>query len=149
MQCPAQLYSSSGRLYQGIPERNYPFHDKTVVVTRCGRLCLHRKKVNLSTCLVDQAVGIEEVEDGIWLVSFMDYHLGDIDWEEKTLQPLPNPFGPKSYLCLRNNLLSMSPDRTKSRARRDRIVAVCIRSDLFHSRICCLATNRALPSNAL
>jgi len=33
--------------------------------------------------------------DGIWLVSFMDYDLGYIDLEEKTLQPLPNPFGPK------------------------------------------------------
>jgi len=29
------------------------------------------------------------------LVSFMDYDLGYIDLEEKTLQPLENPFGPK------------------------------------------------------
>jgi hypothetical protein len=27
--------------------------------------------------------------------SFMDYDLGYIDLEEKTLQPLDNPFGPK------------------------------------------------------
>lgn len=39
--------------------------------------------------------GIKEVDDGIWLVSFMDYDLGYIDLEEKTLQPLHNPFGPK------------------------------------------------------
>jgi hypothetical protein len=45
--------------------------------------------------LAGQAVGIKEVDDGIWLVSFMDYDLGYIDLEEKTLQPLPNPFGPK------------------------------------------------------
>jgi hypothetical protein len=32
---------------------------------------------------------------GIWLVSFMDYDLGYIDLEEKTLQPLENRFGPK------------------------------------------------------
>ncbi len=38
---------------------------------------------------------IKEVDDGIWLVSFMDYDLGYIDLEEKTLQPLNNPFGPK------------------------------------------------------
>ncbi len=95
MQCPAQFYSSSGRPYQGLPEPHYPFHDKTVVVTCCGRLCLYRKKINLSSCLAGQAVGIKEVEDGIWLVSFMDYDLGYIDLEEKTLQPLPNPFGPK------------------------------------------------------
>jgi hypothetical protein len=42
-----------------------------------------------------RAVGIKEVDDGIWLVSFMDYDLGYIDLEEKTLQPLNNPFGPK------------------------------------------------------
>jgi hypothetical protein len=29
------------------------------------------------------------------LVSLMDYDLGYIDLEEKTLQPLENPFGPK------------------------------------------------------
>jgi len=40
-------------------------------------------------------VGIKEVDDGIWLVSFMDYYLGYIDLEEKTLQPLNSPFGPK------------------------------------------------------
>ena len=39
--------------------------------------------------------GIKEVEEGIWLVSFMEYDLGYIDLEEKTLQPLDNPFGPK------------------------------------------------------
>src|SRR6201986_3640854 len=95
MKCPAELYSSSCRPYQGIQELYYPFHDKTVVVTNCGRLCLYRKKINLSTCLAGQAVGIKEVDDGIWLVSFMDYDLGYVDLEEKTLQPLNNPFGPK------------------------------------------------------
>jgi hypothetical protein len=42
-----------------------------------------------------QAVGVKEVDDGIWLVSFMNYDLGYIDLEEKTLQPLENPFGAK------------------------------------------------------
>ena len=68
---------------------------RTVMVTSCGRLCLYRKKINLSLSLAGQAVGVKEVETGIWLVSFMDYDLGYIDLEEKTLQPLDNPFGPK------------------------------------------------------
>ena len=95
MQCPAELYSSSCRPYQGIPEPHYPFHDKTVVVTSCGRLCLYRKKINLSTSLAGQAVGIKEVDDGIWLVSFLAYDLGYIDLEQRTLQTLDNPFGPR------------------------------------------------------
>ena len=93
MKCPAEIYTPSLRPYQGLPEPHYPFHDRTVVVTCCGRLCLHRKKINLSTSLAGQAVGIKEVDTGICLVSFMEYDLGYIDLEEKTLQPLPNPFG--------------------------------------------------------
>jgi len=95
MKCPAEVYTASVRPYHGIPDPYYPFHDKTVVVTNCGRLCLYRKKINLSSSLAGQAVGIKEVDDGIWLVSFMNYDLGYIDLEEKTLQPLENPFGPK------------------------------------------------------
>ncbi len=95
MKCPAEVYTASTTLYRGIGEPQYPFHDKTVVVTNCGRLCLYRKKINLSTCLAGQAVGIKEVDDGIWLVSFMHYDLGYVDLEEKSLQPLENPFGPK------------------------------------------------------
>ena len=95
MKCPVEFYTPSPRVYDGIPEPHYPFHDRTVMVTSCGRLCLYRKKINLSTSLAGQAVGVKEVETGIWLVSFMDYDLGYIDLEERTLQPLENPFGPK------------------------------------------------------
>jgi hypothetical protein len=64
-------------------------------LTYCGRICIFKNKINLSTSLAGQAVGIKEVDDAIWLVSFMDYDLGYINLEEKTLQPLENPFGPK------------------------------------------------------
>jgi hypothetical protein len=40
-----------------------------------------------------QHFGINEVDDGIWLASFMHYDLGYFDLEQKTLQPLDNPFG--------------------------------------------------------
>ena len=95
MKFPAEIYTPSTRPYQGILEPHYPFHDRTVMVTSCGRLCLFRKKINLSTCLAGQAVGVKEVDEGIWLVSFMDYDLGYVDLEARTLQPLPNPFGPR------------------------------------------------------
>jgi hypothetical protein len=32
----------------------YPFHDKTIDVTCCRRICLHRKKINLSTAFAGQ-----------------------------------------------------------------------------------------------
>jgi len=94
MQCPAEVYKASTRQYRGLGELSYPFHDRTALVTYCGRICIFRKKINLSTSLAGQAVGIKEVDDGIWLVTFMDYDLGYIDLDEKTLQPLNNPFGP-------------------------------------------------------
>ena len=93
MKCPAELYAASPRLYNGLPELAYPFHDRDVLVTACGRLCLHRKKINISTVLAGQKLGIKEVDEGIWLVSFMHYDLGYFDLEQKTLQPLDNPFG--------------------------------------------------------
>jgi hypothetical protein len=33
------------------------------------------------------------IDEGIWLVSFIHYDLGYFDLEQKTLQPLDNPFG--------------------------------------------------------
>src|SRR5947209_7792296 len=93
MKCPAEHYSASARTYAGLPELSYPFHDRDVIVTSCGRLCLHRKRINISTVLAGQKLGIKEVDEGIWLVSFMHYDLGYFDLEQKTLQPLDNPFG--------------------------------------------------------
>src|SRR6202034_1581548 len=55
MKCPAEVYTASAKPYRSIGEPHYPFHDKTVVVTNCGRLCLYRKKINLSTCLAGEA----------------------------------------------------------------------------------------------
>ena len=59
------------------------------------RLSLEKARLNISTVLAGQRLGIKEVYDGIWIVSFMHYDLGFIDLEQKTLQPLDNPFGPR------------------------------------------------------
>ena len=85
----------SGIVSEDVPELAYPLHDRDVLVTACGRICMHRKRVNVSTVLAGQRLGIKEVDEGIWIVSFMSYDLGFIDLEQKTLQPLDNPFGPR------------------------------------------------------
>jgi len=95
MNTPGNVYVASPRPYRGLPELTYPLHDKDVLVTACGRICMHRKKINISYVLAGQRVGIKEVDEGIWIVSFMHYDLGYIDLEQKTLQPLDNPFGPR------------------------------------------------------
>ncbi len=87
-------YIPSPKPFVGLSEIAYPFHDRDILVTACGRICMHRKKINISYVLAGQRLGIKEVDDGIWLVSFMNYDLGYIDLEQRTLQPLDNPFGP-------------------------------------------------------
>jgi hypothetical protein len=54
MKCPAELYLASPRRYDGLPELTYPFHDRDVLVTACGRVCLHRKRINISHVLAGQ-----------------------------------------------------------------------------------------------
>jgi putative transposase len=102
MRYPAERYVPSTRPYKGLPDLDYPFHDKTVTVTTCGRICFNRQKINLSVVFAGQSVGIKQVSEHIWLVSFMDYDLGYFDHETCRLEPLDNPFGPK--------VLPMSPE---------------------------------------
>ena len=41
MKTPAEMYSASPRTYRGLPELTYPLHDRDVLVTACGRICMH------------------------------------------------------------------------------------------------------------
>ena len=93
MKCPEEVYAPSPRPYTDLPDIEYPGHDKDILVTACGRICMHRKKINISTVMAGQRLGIKEVDDGIWLISFMQYDLGYIDLEQKKLQTIDNPFG--------------------------------------------------------
>lgn len=95
MKKPAQLYVPSTRKYEGLPDVSYPFHDKTVTVTNCGRICLEGKKIHFSTVFAGHDVGLRQVEDDVWLVSFMDYDMAYFDMESSRVQALENPFGPK------------------------------------------------------
>lgn len=90
---PGELYTPSPKVYSGLPEVDYPTHDLEIIVTRCGRICLHGQKINLSQVFAGQKVGLKEIEDKIWLVSFMDYDLGFFDEDSPTFTPLANPFG--------------------------------------------------------
>jgi putative transposase len=95
MKYPAELYQPSPRPYRGLDELHYPFHDRTITVTQCGRICFGRRKINLSTVFAGQNVGVKEVSDRIWLVSFMDYDLGFFDHETGRLGTAENPFAAK------------------------------------------------------
>ena len=89
---PGDLYTPSARVYAPPDEPDYPFHDRTVRVTRCGRICIGKRKINLSTVFAGQILGLREVEDQIWLVSFLNYDLGFFDNKENRVEPATNPF---------------------------------------------------------
>lgn len=95
MQVPADLYTRSSRVYRGLEDLTYPFHDTTVTVTHCGRICFHGRKINLSHVFAGQNVGVTQVGDHVWLVTFMHYDLGYFDDEVGRVEPIENPFGPK------------------------------------------------------
>jgi putative transposase len=57
--------------------------------------------VNLGTVFAGQHVGIREVADKMWLVSFLEFDLGYFDEEIGRVEPGPNPFAAK--------VLTMSP----------------------------------------
>ena len=112
MKCPAELYCASPRPYQGLPDLQYPFHDRDILVTACGRICMRRKRVDISTVLAGQKLGIKEIDEGICLVSFLDGDLGYIDLERKTLQPLDNRSARGCHPCLSYPTVPISPVRT-------------------------------------
>ena len=55
----------------------------------------------MSTALAGQEVGIKEIEDGIWVVTFLDYDLGYFDRNNSRVEPVADPFNKK--------VLPMSP----------------------------------------
>jgi hypothetical protein len=110
MKYPAELYSPSPRPDQGLGELEYPFHDRTITVTNCGCVCIGRGKINLSHVVAGQKVGIREVSEKIWLVTFMQYDLGfsisrRVGWNAPKI-----PSALKCHPCLRNNPLPMFPE---------------------------------------
>jgi putative transposase len=98
MKVPADVYTRSARVYRGLEELAYPFHDRTVIVTNCGRICFDSRTINCSQVFAGQKVGITQVGERVWLVTFMHYDLGYFNDETCRLEPIENPFGPKVLL---------------------------------------------------
>jgi putative transposase len=95
MQVPAAVYARSPRIYRGLEELTYPYHDVTITVTHCGRLCFQGRKINLRQVFAGQNVGVTQVGEHIWLVTFMQYDLGYFDDEACRVEPIEYPFGQK------------------------------------------------------
>ncbi len=97
MQRPADLYGPSPRRYDGLPELAYPLHDDVEYVDARGvvRMPDHRP-CYLTQALVGCHVGLREVEDGRWLVSFASVDLGYYDVREKAFSEMDVNFNKDS-----------------------------------------------------
>ncbi len=95
MKMPGEIYVHSKRVYEGVKPIEYPLHDKTITVTTCGRICHRGLKVSFSSVFRGQDVGIREVDDDLWQVSFMNYELGFFDEKSGRFEPGANPFASK------------------------------------------------------
>ena len=92
MKTPGNIYKPSGRKYKGLPDLHYPLHDKEKVITSRGSLILPGKNnVFVSAVLASQPVGLTELDDEVWKITFMDYDLGYFDCESYQFTPLEYP----------------------------------------------------------
>ena len=82
------------------PRTHAPDAEERDHQARCGRICLGSRKINLSTSLAEQLVGVCEVDDQVWLVSSLEYDLGYFDRDEDRVEPGPNPFAPDTVLTM-------------------------------------------------
>jgi hypothetical protein len=55
-----------------------------VLVIARGRIRMHHNEINISTAMAGQRLGIKEVDEDIWLLSFTHCDLGYIDLVQRT-----------------------------------------------------------------
>lgn len=67
-------------------------YDQTITVIQCGRICTKALKISLSRSFAGLQFGVKEMEEGIWVVSFMDNGLGYFDERGSRVEPLDDPF---------------------------------------------------------
>jgi len=91
MQRPADVYRRSARRYDRLPEPEYPLHDdirrvdhRAVIKMPDGVQCY------LTHALEGQTVGIREVDDGRWLITFAGLDLGYYNERDKAFTEMAN-----------------------------------------------------------
>jgi hypothetical protein len=92
---PADVYARSPRVYRGLDELRYPFHDQTITVTLLREDLLQGPEGESQPGLCGPERRRDADRDRAWLVTFMQYDLGYFDDETCRLEPIENPFGPK------------------------------------------------------
>jgi hypothetical protein len=86
MKRPADLYRPSPRAFPSVvPRMEYPGHFEVRRVSRNGGIRWKKGWLNVSHPLIDEYVGLEEVDDGIWNLHFGPLLLGRFDERDEKL----------------------------------------------------------------
>lgn len=86
MMKPADLYRPSPRAFPSVlPTIEYPGHYEVRRVSRNGGIRWKTGWLSVSHPLIDEYVGLEEVDDGVWSLYFGSLLLGRFDEREKKL----------------------------------------------------------------
>ena len=80
METPASMYTPSSRDYPNrLPKIEYPLHFQVKKVTDAGTVRFQRKLLYLANSLVEQEIGFEETDDGVWAIYFNRVLLATMD----------------------------------------------------------------------
>jgi len=90
--CPKDVYQPSKKRLTAVKPLDYPLHDDVRTVSSCGHIRLLKRRNNasvfLSSALAGHRVGMREMEDGRWLLSFAVLDLGIVDTKTMQFSPL-------------------------------------------------------------
>ena len=79
-QTPASQYVPSVRPYpERLPPLEYPRHYLVKKITTGGTFRFQHKLLYLANAMVDQHIGVEETDDGIWSIYFNNILLATLD----------------------------------------------------------------------
>jgi putative transposase len=79
-QTPASQYRTSERSYpERLPAPEYPAHFLVKKITTGGTFRFHHRLLYLANAMVDQQIGLEETDDGIWAIHFNSVLLATFD----------------------------------------------------------------------
>jgi hypothetical protein len=77
---PASQYRPSPRAYpERLPPLEYPAHFIVKKITTGGTFRFHNRLLYLANAMVDQHIGLEETDDGIWTIYFNSILLATFD----------------------------------------------------------------------
>ena len=89
MKRPVEVYEPSDRqMPSRIETYDYPLHYQVRRVSRAGTIRVHTKQFFVSTTLMEDYVGLEEVDDGIYDLFFCFYQIGRYDLRKNKIEDI-------------------------------------------------------------